>query len=169
MRESWKDRFWIEGTSFFGWKTREISFGKINFNWTIIKIKKKGFVVKLDILQFRICIKGVSLSFARLVSTLWFLAANIFPATFLEGRIICTVSRVHVNWSGQAKRFIARNKLFPVIVSYYKTLVPLFFPPYWKRRSQRPPVYLRVYGLFVLILFFLFLFSFSFFNPIYMM
>lgn len=29
--------------------------------------------------------------------------------------------------AGLAKRFIARNKLFPVIVSYYKTLVPLFF------------------------------------------
>lgn len=104
-----------------------------------------------------------SLSFVRLVSTLWFLAANIFPAIFLERRIICTVSRVHVNRPGcLAKRFIARNKLFPVIVSYYKTLVPLFFPPYWERRSN-----VRLF-IYVSTDFICFLPLFSFFNPVYM-
>lgn len=139
--------------------------------WTVVNLKKKWCIItyrkyterQLNAYIWNPTIPDMhqgSLSFVRLVSTLWFLAANIFPATFLEGRIICAVSRVHVNWPGLAKRFIARNKLFPVIVSYYKTLVPLFlFPLYWERGSN---VRLFIYGFY---LFYLFYF---FFNPIYM-
>lgn len=59
--------------------------------------------------------------------------------------------------AGLAKRFIARNKLFPVIVSYYKTLVPLFFRSVLG--NVDPLVYLRVYGFYLF---------HSFFNSIYM-